>query len=528
MIETSLGHRVRRGLAWSTVNNLVLRLSGLLVGILLARLLSPQSFGLYAVGLTAQTIVMTLAEMGMSADLIRHGDIRRRAPTVATLGLVISVLLAVLTCIVAEPAARLLGDAAGAPIIRVLSITIVLSGVSAVPYAIAQREFLQKKQFAVDSAGLVISTGLTLVLVAVGFGAMALAISRVAAQVFTTAAQFRFTRTVPRFGFDRTIARSVLAFGVPLAAGNFLSWLLLNVDYMVVGNRGGAVTLGLYVLAFNLSSWPTSVVGTAIRSVAFPAFSQLKANMEQLRVAVVSATQLAWAASLPIGFCLATLAQPFVVFLYGEKWRGSAVPLVGLAVFGILRVVFDVMASCLIATGDSARLLLIQGIWIVLLAPAMWFGIERYGLSGAGWAHVAVALLAVYPLYLWAMGRNAVPARDLARAAIWPVLAAVPATTTTLVVGRLVGDTIWGVLAGGGTGVTLYALLLLRWVKRRLDALRSSAQTLDEVATTTPPAPDVSDSTPAADASMLGLLTPGGPDPSPVRVRPDLGPGTSR
>jgi lipopolysaccharide exporter len=469
----TLANRVQTGLAWSTINNLVLRFGGVLVGILLARMLSPEAFGLYAVGLTAQTILQTIAELGMSADLIKRGNIPGRAPTVATIGLVISTLLALITCIVAEPVASILGDPAGAPIIRVLSITLVLGGASAVPFAVAQREFMQKKQFVLDSAGLVVSTIVTLCLIAVGLGAMALAIGRVVAQACTTVGQFIVTRVIPRFGFDRLVARSVVSFGVPLAAANFLSWLLLNIDYMIVGNRGGALMLGFYVLAFNLSSWPTTVVGAAIRSVAFPAFSRLTANSESFNLAVVAATKLAWAASLPIGFCLAVLAEPLIAFIYGSNWEKSASPLVGLAIFGVIRVVFDVMASGLIARGDSRRILIIQVLWIAVLSPAMWFGMHWFGLAGAGWSHAVVAIACIYPAYLWSLARNGVSVRDLMLAALSPLLASIPAVTAAVAVSRTFQNDFLAVLTGGLTGVLTYGLLMFRWVQHRLAGLRS-------------------------------------------------------
>jgi PST family polysaccharide transporter len=251
--------------------------------------------------------------------------------------------------------------------------------------------------------------------------------------------------------------------------------MLLSVDNMIVGNKGGAAILGIYVLAFNLSSWPVTAVGTAIRNVVFPAFAQLREDHNAFERGVVTATQLAWAASLPIGFSLAVLAEPFVNFVYGHKWSESAVPLVGLAVFGILRVIFDVMASALLAVGDSRRTLVIQGLWIAILAPALWFGMERFGLGGAGWAHVVVALGCTFPAYLWALAKRGLPVTELLQAASWPLLASLPATAVAAFVSRLIETDVLAVLLGGLAGVLVYFLLLVRWIRQRLAALRSLA-----------------------------------------------------
>src|SRR3954467_2703643 len=113
--------RVRRGLVWSGLNQLVLRLGSLVVGMVLARLLAPADFGVYAIGLTVQTVLMTLADLGMSADLVRAAHPERRAPTVATLSLASGVFLAVLMTLTAGPVAAAMGAPGASSIIAVLA-----------------------------------------------------------------------------------------------------------------------------------------------------------------------------------------------------------------------------------------------------------------------------------------------------------------------------------------------------------------------------------------------------------------------
>ena len=81
------GSRIARGLGWSLVWNVVLRIGNLLVSMLVARLIAPEQFGVFAVALTVWTILGALAEFGLGTDLIRADDLERRAPTVATLAL---------------------------------------------------------------------------------------------------------------------------------------------------------------------------------------------------------------------------------------------------------------------------------------------------------------------------------------------------------------------------------------------------------------------------------------------------------
>ena len=128
-----LGRSVRKGLAWSFANTIILRLGSLIVGIVLARLLTPEVFGIYAVALAVQSILMTLADLGLSADLVRSRDPGRREPTVATLSLGSGVLLTALMAALASPLADAMGTPQAAPVIVVLSGTLILSSAGGCP-----------------------------------------------------------------------------------------------------------------------------------------------------------------------------------------------------------------------------------------------------------------------------------------------------------------------------------------------------------------------------------------------------------
>jgi PST family polysaccharide transporter len=472
--QADLAPKVKRALTWSTINNLLLRVGNFGVGILLARLLAPEQFGVYAVALTVQTVVQAFSELGLSSDLIRNGRIKERAGTTTTLATGSNALLAATMIIFAGPIASLLGSHQATPVVQVMSLTLVLAGLSVVPYAWIQREFRQTAQLVFDGSSLVVSTVLTVVLVKLGFGAMALAISRVVAQALVCVMQYAYTRMRLRFGYNREIARSLLKFGLPLASANLLSWIVLNVDYMVVGARGGAVMLGFYVLAFNISSWPMTALGQAVRSVALPGFSRL-GDPRRKAEGFTAAAALTWAVALLAGVLLSTLATTVVPLLYGAKWSMAAQALAGLGFFGALRVVFDLTATFLIAVGATRSVLAVQAIWVVVLAPAMILGIDHYGLAGAGWSHVVVSVVCVLPAYLVLLPRHGVRLGRLLLDLLVPAVVAVPA----IVVGTLIADAIsvpiLALAAGGAASSAVYLAPLLLWLRTRVRILKNSS-----------------------------------------------------
>ncbi|GAB3041675.1 oligosaccharide flippase family protein [Parafrigoribacterium mesophilum] len=470
-IVGTLARDVRRAIAWSSLSNLVLRVSSLAVGIVLARLLSPEEFGIYAVALTVQTILMTIADLGLSADLIRSENPERKAPTVATLGITVGVLLTAGMMVTCQALADSLGSPDAAGTIAVLAITLVLGGAGVVPYAMLQRRFAQKQLFAISVADFVVGTSITIGLVLLGWGVIGLAIGRVVAQSLTLLLQFVFARVRPKFGFDRSLVRQVLAFGLPIAGANLISWALLNVDNVVISRIAGPTALGFYVLAFNISSWPMSAIGQVVRSISLPLFARSVGKNKHTVLA--DTTALAWAATLPAGAFLALLSAPIIVVVYGPKWLPAAQVLAALGMFGALRALFDLFAAYLLARGASRSVLWTQVIWVAALVPALIAATGWLGIVGAGWVHLAVAVVFVLPAYLIALHRTGIELAGLARACWPPIAAMIPASAAVLLVSTQSDAALWQFLLGGLSGGAVYLALIYRWATRRIRAANS-------------------------------------------------------
>ncbi|HWI31344.1 MAG TPA: lipopolysaccharide biosynthesis protein [Microbacterium sp.] len=475
--STSLNARAARGAAWSGLSTIILRLGGLVVGIVLARILTPEEFGIYAVALTVQAILMTVADLGLSADIIRSDDPEKVAPTVATLGLITGTVMTVITVSTSTALADLLGSPDAAPAISVLAFTLLLAGMTVVPFGMLQRRFQQRELFIVGVVDFVVSTTVTLTLVALGFGVLGLAIGRVSAQLVSTVLQFFLARIVPRFGIDRKQVGPVLAFGLPIAAANLLSWALLNVDNIVLVRVAGATALGYYVLAFNISSWPMSALGQVVRSISLPYFSRKGAGSDGL----AALTAIAWAGALPAGAVLAALSAPLIEVVYGEKWLPAAPVLAALGLYGSLRVVFDIFAGYLYARGRSRPVLWVQIIWLVAIVVGMIFATRAYGIIGAAWVHVVVAVVVILPAYTVVLTLAGVHVREIFEAAWWPTVGTIPAVAVAVAANMLISNPVFALLVGGFGSVLVYVAVMFPWGRKHLRGLRADRGTAGEV-----------------------------------------------
>jgi PST family polysaccharide transporter len=456
----ALSARVRKGALWVVASNLLLRIANLLLTAVVARILSPHDFGVFAVALTAYVIVASISDVGVASCLMRADlDIDSLAPTVATVSIVSGTALSAAMAVFALPIATALGSSAAVGSIRVMSIAVLLVGVFSVPNAQMTRDFKQDKVFLANALSFVASTVLLLLLAKSGGGAIAFAWSRVAGQVVMGGV---LVATVPRHyrpGLSRSALSVVLRFGLPLAGANFVNYILLNVDYAFVGHLLGAARLGVYMLAFTLASAPYSLLGAVINNVSMPAFSRVKHDADLLKNAMAAGLRTVTLIALPMCAMTMVLARPLVLTLYGAKWAASATPLSILSLYGAVFIVCLLFANMLTALGRTKFLLALQIIWIGTLVPAMALGVHKDGIVGAAYAHVAVIAPIVLPSYLLALKRvTGVRILALAKAVLPALLASSAAALAAWAAAAQLGTPLAQLIVGAAAGGLTYAL----------------------------------------------------------------------
>ncbi|MDH6454677.1 MULTISPECIES: oligosaccharide flippase family protein [unclassified Streptomyces] len=459
----SLGSKVRSAARWSLINTLVMRLGNFATGILLARFaLGPAEWGVYGIAQTVLLVLLSANELGVGLAIIRwEGDPRRFAPTVLTLSVLSSGLLYVALFVSAPTVAGLLGSPDASGVLRVMCLCLVIDAVAHVPAGILTREFAQGRRMVIDALNFVLSTAVTLVLAFAGWGAMSFACGAVVGNV---AALVGCAIAVPgtlRFGWDREQARALLKFGLPLAGASLLALAVVNVDTMVVGSSLGQISLGFYVLAFNMSGWPVRVISEAARRVSFAGFSRLADSPQALAQGFSRALGVLVTGTVPLCVLLGGLAAPVVHLVYGGKWLPAAEALPWLMALGLIRIVCELAYDCLVAVGQRRSLILVQGLWVAALVPVLIVGARTGGIVGVAQGHVLVGAALVVPVFLYALARAGIGLAAIARACLWPFLAGAAMILVLLGAKRLLGDGTLALFAVGATALACYVVCVL-------------------------------------------------------------------
>lgn len=464
-----------RAVGWSFLNTVVSRLGTLGIGIVLARVLGPESFGTFAVATVALLAVLAFNDLGVSLAIVRwRDDPAGIAPTVTTIAVLTSVLLFAGVYVTAPAFAAAMGDPRATGVVRLMSVAIVINAVVATPAALMQREFRQGRRMVIDQVNTWLGAIVSLVLALTGLGAMSLAIGRIAGSVVSGVMFLRWSPAPYRFGFDPAAARALVRFGLPLAGASIIVFAVGYADQLTVGSILGATALGYYVLAFNLSSWPVSIFSQPLRSVAPAAFARLQDDPAQMSRLFGQVLRLLAAVALPVCLLLAGAAGPLISFVYGPRWAPAAVVLAFLGVLAAVRIFFELGYDFLVVKGDSRQILAVQGGWLVVLVPALVAGARLDGLRGVAIAQAAVAVGVVLPAYAYLLSRAGVSIRSLL-AQVWlAVVVSLIVGAAALLISDAVAAPFWACLVAGCVALAGCAVLLWssRHVLARLRELR--------------------------------------------------------
>jgi PST family polysaccharide transporter len=462
---SDLRRRVLRSTAWSTGGALAIRVGSLLTGIVAARLLTPDDFGLFAVALVVFTFMGGFADMGVGTAVIRaREDIDRVAPTAVTLALINFTGLGVALALLSPLIARVFGAPSATNALIVMSLYMVLCGPAAVPVGLLIRDFQQRRRVVFDFLGLLVSSALLVALALQGWGEMALAWSRVGGQAFVVLALLLTAKKRYRPSWDRSVATSILRLGVPLVAATLITSTLGAVDVFVISRLLGPYQAGIYNLAATVAAWPLGLFLPVLVNVGLPLFAKVRDEPELVGRLLASCLDLIAGVFWPVSAILAALAPYLVEVLYGPKWHAAGAILQVIAIAKAFEVVMALLADVLIAGGLAKTYMRSQLIRILIVLPAAWLTVPRWGSVAAAWVSIVVLAVVVIPWNVAACRRmTSAPVLTRLRTSIIPIGGAVVAGLASHAVAALLENPWVALAVGGAAGVMVYGVLMLHW-----------------------------------------------------------------
>ncbi|HMJ11650.1 MAG TPA: MOP flippase family protein, partial [Polyangiaceae bacterium] len=318
----SLVTQVRHGIAWTTGARACAQVLDFGVGILLARLLQPEDFGLLEMTLVITGFLALFGELGFGAALIQRQEVNEQhASTVFWLNVLTGVALAVILALSAAWIARFYGDPRLAPLTWAVSVNFLISPLNMVQGALLHRAMKFRELAIVDVSAVCVSSATAVTLALHGMGTWSLVGRSLAGGISTTLVLWTLSRWRPRFLFSRAALKELLAFSTNLLGFMTINYWARQLDDLLIGKYMGPAQLGVYGRAYSTMMLPLREISNVLGKVLFPALSRIHADKPRVKTLYLRWLDVIAFISFPIMALLFASADNLIVALYGDKWQ---------------------------------------------------------------------------------------------------------------------------------------------------------------------------------------------------------------
>jgi O-antigen/teichoic acid export membrane protein len=400
-----LGARSIDAVLWGAGGTVLRLLVQIGAQIVLARVLGPEQYGLFAIGAIVIGFSAFFSDVGLAYGLIQKTSVGARdVRFVFTWQLVLGCAVSLAVWAGSDALAGFLGDARAAGAMAALSLVCLLNALAAPSLNLLKR--------ALDFRAIQIAQLASYVL---GYVAVGLPLAFAGAQVWALVAAwlvqalvsalllYRATRHAvsPLFWYEDARAQS--RYALTVFGTNLVNWLINNIDRVTVGRSFGSRDIGLYATSYNLLYNPTMAALGVVQPVFFAASSRLAASAQPMAQGYRALAGVLATLALPLFACVAVAAETVVAVLYGPKWAAAAPLLPPLALAMPVLLLWGLTTPLLWAGGKPGREFKVQ-LPLVLVWGLVCYAASRHSLVAVAWAMLALQCLRTAAM-VWAATR---------------------------------------------------------------------------------------------------------------------------
>ena len=399
------GHTVRGGAVTILSHGLKFAV-GIIATAILARLLTPQDYGLIGMVAVATNFVSMLKDLGLSYPTVQRAEINlNQISTLFWVNAGMSLFFVVIMVALAPVLSWFYGEPRLTMIAVVTALGFLFGGLAVQHEALLRRQMRFFTLGAIALVSMMAGYAVGIILAWYGFGYWSLVFSQLT--LLGTSALGMVTLCGWRPGLPRrnSGARSMLTFGGQVTGYSIINYLSKNLDNLLIGKFWGAQNLGLFSKAGQLVALPSEQIDEPLATVAVPVLSRLEDSPERYRRVYFRMLEKVVLLTMPPITLLIVSSDWIVQFVLGSQWTAASRIVFFLGIAALLQPVLNTMGWLFLSQGRSREMLQ----WSMIAAPVSIASI----LCGLPWGAVGVAasyslsrVVVVNPLVYWLMGRS--------------------------------------------------------------------------------------------------------------------------
>lgn len=335
-MSESLKNKTVKGTVWSSLDAFLGQGITFLVGLVLARLLSPEEYGLIAIITIFISVFNSIVDSGFSNALIRKQDATEvDYNTVFYTNLVISAVLSTALFFGAPLIADFFARPQLTPLTQAMSSIVVINAFSIVQNIRLTKNIDFKTKTKVSLIASVASGIIGIAMAFSGFGVWSLVAQQISKQLLNSVFLWVFNKWLPKLIFSWKSFKEMFDFGWKLLVSGLINTIWTEICQVVIGKFYQPQTLGQYTRAQQFSSIFSSNLTSIIQRVSYPVLSQLQDDKERLKSGYKRIIKITMLVSFVLMLGLVAIAKPMILVLIGAKWL-PAVPFLQILCFNMM------------------------------------------------------------------------------------------------------------------------------------------------------------------------------------------------
>lgn len=321
MAEGSLKNKTVKGMGWSALENVTRMGVTFVVSIILARLLSPEEYGLIGILTIFIAIFNAIVDSGFTNALIRKQDTTDiDYSTVFYTNLVLSVVLATALFFCANPIAVFFERPELVSLTQVMSSVVVINALAIVQRARTTKAIDFKTQTKITFISSIVSGAIGIAMAYMGYGVWALVGQQISNQLLSTIFFWIYNRWMPKFIFSWTSFKEMWAFGSKLLASGLIDTVWKEIYQVIIGKCYSPATLGLYTRAKQFADLFSSNLTVVVQRVSYPVLSSIQDDRVRLKGAYQRVIKTTMLPTFVLMLGMAVCAKSMIYVLIGEQW----------------------------------------------------------------------------------------------------------------------------------------------------------------------------------------------------------------
>ncbi|GAB3538517.1 lipopolysaccharide biosynthesis protein [Pontibacter brevis] len=376
--------------------------------IVLARLLTPEDYGLVAMVTAVTGFVTIFKDLGLSAAVIQKEQInQQQVSAVFWINVFISLGIALIVSLLAPVLVNFYDEERLFYITLVFSAGIFISGLSLQHNALMKRQMKFQRLAMINTANAFFSIVCGVLLAWFGFGYWAIVAISVLFPSFNTLALWLVCDWRPSFTLKANDVKSFLKFGAGITGFDMINYFSRNMDNVLIGKFVGSVALGLYTKAYQLLLLPITQLRDPLNGVALPALSTLQNDSGKYRSYYKRFLFTLAFFSMPAVVYMAVFSEELILIVLGDQWIEASSIFRVLALAAFIQPLLSTIGLVMISTGDIKRYFTWGCINAALVVTAFFIGVQ-WGVDGVAKAYVAITYILFFPALFYSLRNSPV------------------------------------------------------------------------------------------------------------------------